>query len=270
MKQKLMILGSFMLFVSLFTTASPLSPLMREHVHSIVQRPDGLFTVTCLDGTEEVRTEKQVMANFLCLHLRTESSNWEIQKDQTKCNLRLSLVHSEDRIFILSGQFIPPCERSDFRTDQCQGGHCMVNRGGELLEFDFSIPGRLAVRAENDQSESIYFGNSGMAYRHGLIRLVNLGGVPRILQTSLDGEDWRSVCDDGVGPHEAEVACRQLGFSGKVASLVTAVNVDQDFEFGLDQLKCLGSESSLMDCEHNPWRNDDCGPGEHVQLICEP
>ncbi len=36
----------------------------------------------------------------------------------------------------------------------------------------------------------------------------------------------------------------------------------------LDDVKCLGTESSLTDCQHQTWGDNDCGHSEDVGIDC--
>ncbi|XP_060084577.1 deleted in malignant brain tumors 1 protein-like [Ylistrum balloti] len=83
----------------------------------------------------------------------------------------------------------------------------------------------------------------------------------------LNGE-WGTVCDDYWNTSTARVACRQLGFRGGV--------VHSSAYFGpgsgptqLDDVKCGGDESNLLDCSHFETPNEDCHHGEDVGVTCE-
>ena len=58
--------------------------------------------------------------------------------------------------------------------------------------------------------------------------------------------DQKPICDDGWDIEAAHVACRQLGFSR--AFQATQTNQANCDEFSLDDVKCRGNESSLLDC----------------------
>ena len=40
------------------------------------------------------------------------------------------------------------------------------------------------------------------------------------------------------------------------------------FLLQLDSVVCTGSESSLHDCSHDPWGENNCGNHEQVGVIC--
>ncbi|XP_067666942.1 scavenger receptor cysteine-rich type 1 protein M130-like [Haliotis asinina] len=103
------------------------------------------------------------------------------------------------------------------------------------------------------------------------IRLVSPinNGVGR-LEVYYNGR-WGTVCDDSFGANEAKVACRQLG---RYKSGLTPRAI-QNFGFGrgriwLDEMKCTGAESSLANCSHRPWGDEDCAHNEDVGIICDP
>lgn len=80
---------------------------------------------------------------------------------------------------------------------------------------------------------------------------------------------WGTVCDDDFGLEEADVVCQQLG-CGK------AMSVHHNASFGegngpiwLDNVHCIGNESSLMSCEHDAFGTHDCDHEEDVSVICE-
>ncbi|XP_075072788.1 neurotrypsin-like isoform X2 [Mixophyes fleayi] len=80
--------------------------------------------------------------------------------------------------------------------------------------------------------------------------------------------DWGTVCDDGWTEMNAQVVCRQLGFSGP-SSLASKT------EFGpgdglifLDDVTCKGMEHSLVDCSHSNWGQHDCSHSEDVGVHC--
>merc|ERR1719446_213333 len=77
---------------------------------------------------------------------------------------------------------------------------------------------------------------------------------------------WGTVCDDSFTMHDAEVACRQLGFTHAVTAI-------QRFGGGsgqiwMDNLACDGTQSHLADCGHNGWGEHNCGHHEDVGVEC--
>ena len=77
--------------------------------------------------------------------------------------------------------------------------------------------------------------------------------------------DQKPICDDGWDIEAAHVACRQLGFSR--AFQATQTNQANSDEFSLDEVKCRGNESSLLDCDHQ--KKENCNSGEAAGVVCD-
>ncbi|XP_022186790.1 lysyl oxidase homolog 3 [Nilaparvata lugens] len=80
---------------------------------------------------------------------------------------------------------------------------------------------------------------------------------------------WGNVCDDEFDEREADVVCRQLGFS-------RATRFTHNAHFGLarrkywmDNIYCTGSEKRLAECRFDGWGSSDCSPSEAAGVICE-
>ncbi|KAG8551449.1 hypothetical protein GDO81_004115 [Engystomops pustulosus] len=77
---------------------------------------------------------------------------------------------------------------------------------------------------------------------------------------------WAPVCDDGWNRINAEVVCRQAGCGSPILPLARygpgAGNII------LDDVNCIGTEQTLWQCSHRGWYVHDCGPLEHVGVIC--
>ena len=74
---------------------------------------------------------------------------------------------------------------------------------------------------------------------------------------------WETVCDDEWGTADAQVACKQLGYT---ATEAIPHNVPAGIgQVWLDDMKCVGNEDSLFDCManqpgiHNCWHHEDAG-----------
>ena len=81
---------------------------------------------------------------------------------------------------------------------------------------------------------------------------------------------WGSVCDDLFDTNEAQVVCRQLGYTNYQQSVVVRNGF---FGLGqtaihLDDLTCDGTETRLADCDHPGVGNHNCGHFEDVGVIC--
>ncbi|KAM8924063.1 neurotrypsin-like [Pelodytes ibericus] len=84
-----------------------------------------------------------------------------------------------------------------------------------------------------------------------------------------DGK-WGTICDDHWDDKDAEVICRQLGFSGKPKALVWAHYGQGSGPILLDEVECLGSESSLDSCKKNEWGHHNCDHIEDAGVFCDP
>ena len=79
---------------------------------------------------------------------------------------------------------------------------------------------------------------------------------------------WGFVCDDGWDRNDALVVCRQLGYSD-----VRRITTFGFFGNGigsvqLDDLECIGNESSLLECPHNGVGIHDCFSFEVAGVEC--
>ena len=91
------------------------------------------------------------------------------------------------------------------------------------------------------------------------------GNIDGILEIYHSGR-WGSVCDDGWGSEESIVACKQLGFDTYVSYRHgNSINTN----FWIDDVRCNGDESLLVDCRNNGWGSDDCGSSEGLYLNCQ-
>ena len=76
---------------------------------------------------------------------------------------------------------------------------------------------------------------------------------------------WGTVCDDGWGIYEARVVCRQLGFEDaeRVYRFVAGSG-----QIWLDDVDCVGDESSLFSCRHREVGFHNCRHSEDVSVRC--
>ena len=81
-----------------------------------------------------------------------------------------------------------------------------------------------------------------------------------------DGE-WGAVCDDFFSDVDADVACKQLGYTGG-RSLRGKWPAPGDMSIWLDNVDCTGSESRLDTCPHPGWGQHNCAAREAVGVRC--
>merc|ERR1711909_188257 len=80
--------------------------------------------------------------------------------------------------------------------------------------------------------------------------------------------DDKPVCDDGWDDTDANVVCKELGFtSGGYATVESHFGkVDLETQSGFDEVDCWGGESSLVNCLHDS--DHDCYDGEGAGVVC--
>ena len=80
--------------------------------------------------------------------------------------------------------------------------------------------------------------------------------------------NWGTVCDDDWDMNDARVVCRQLGFPDAVSAPHSAHFGAGSDQIWLDDVRCSGSESSIINCQHRGWGVENCGHHEDASVIC--
>ncbi len=104
---------------------------------------------------------------------------------------------------------------------------------------------------------------------HADIRLVN-GAVSYEGRVEVCvNNTWGTVCDDFWGAPDAMVVCRQAGFQATGAVALGFSRFGQGIDpILLDDVRCIGTETTLLDCPYNP--NHNCIHLEDAGVRCIP
>ena len=100
------------------------------------------------------------------------------------------------------------------------------------------------------------------------VRLVNGNGNSSGRVEVYFNSEWGTVCDDGWDLNDATVVCKQLGFEGAVSATVEAHFGVGSGTIGLDNVNCIGNESSILDCSRNIWGSHNCQHKEDAGVEC--
>ena len=79
--------------------------------------------------------------------------------------------------------------------------------------------------------------------------------------------EWGTVCDDRFVSDDAEVVCRQLGYTGGEVHTRAAFG-EGTGTIWMDDVQCAGSESRLADCPFGGWGLHNCRHSEDVGVSC--
>ena len=103
----------------------------------------------------------------------------------------------------------------------------------------------------------------------GAIRLVNGTNATEGTVEVCIGGRYGTVCDDHWDELDARVVCRQLGYSGGAVPLKQAFfGSSPSRPIHLDNVRCNGSESSLLNCTANEVGMNNCDHSEDAGVRC--
>ncbi|MFZ5442701.1 MAG: FG-GAP-like repeat-containing protein [Myxococcota bacterium] len=132
---------------------------------------------------------------------------------------------------------------------------------------DLNLDNRLDVVANASGSGSGAGGFDGGVFENNGIRLVGAptaGGFSGRVEIYANSQ-WGTVCDDVFDINDATVVCRQLGLSSAV-SFSTVAN--GTLPILLDDLGCVGTESTLLSCPNPGIGVHNCTHSEDVGVEC--
>ena len=99
------------------------------------------------------------------------------------------------------------------------------------------------------------------------VRLANGGSFYGRVEVFYNGS-WGTVCDDAWDINDANVVCRQLGFSRASGAPHGAKYGQGSGTTWMDDVSCQGHEASLLHCAHRGWGSENCVHREDASVEC--
>ncbi|KAG7509550.1 hypothetical protein JOB18_047524 [Solea senegalensis] len=84
----------------------------------------------------------------------------------------------------------------------------------------------------------------------------------------LHNGQWGTVCDDEWDIKDAQVVCRAMDCGSAQTAKSSAFFGPGTGEILMDDVKCLGNETSLLHCQHPNLGKNNCGHGEDAGVVC--
>ncbi|XP_029281880.1 deleted in malignant brain tumors 1 protein-like isoform X2 [Cottoperca gobio] len=81
-------------------------------------------------------------------------------------------------------------------------------------------------------------------------------------------DSWGTVCDDVWSVANADVVCRELNCGIALEAKKSAFFGEGHNTIWLDDVECIGTESSILKCPHRPMGENNCGHSEDAGVIC--
>ena len=81
-------------------------------------------------------------------------------------------------------------------------------------------------------------------------------------------DEWGTVCDDDWDLTDATVVCKSLGFEGAIEAPSSAHFGEGAGPIMLDDVRCTGTESNILECEHEGLKENNCEHSEDASVIC--
>ena len=85
-------------------------------------------------------------------------------------------------------------------------------------------------------------------------------------------DSWGTVCSDRFENKEALVICKMLGHQH---GITRSSRYGSKAYFGrgtghifIDELNCIGNETSILDCPYNGWGQHNCGHEKDAGVKC--
>jgi len=102
----------------------------------------------------------------------------------------------------------------------------------------------------------------------GTVRLVNGASKYEGRVEVYHNGEWGTVCDDGWDINDAQVVCSELGLGQAFAARRNAFYGQGSGEIWLDDLNCVGTERSIVNCLHRGWGIENCDHSKDAGVKC--
>ncbi|XP_061756631.1 deleted in malignant brain tumors 1 protein-like isoform X1 [Nerophis ophidion] len=79
---------------------------------------------------------------------------------------------------------------------------------------------------------------------------------------------WGTVCDDFWDIKDAQVVCRAMDCGTAMMAKPGSFFGEGKGEIWLDDMECVGNESSLAHCTHSTFGDNNCGHSEDAGVVC--